>query len=434
LHGNTSYLAKNINQTMSALNPLEWNQLQSSKADLRSLTTNNIKEFPREVTMDEVRAHSDEKLGAWMVVKGKCYAASAYLPYHPGGINEILRGAGKDATSLFEEYHKWVNADAMLKKCFIGPVVKSSSLLLQATTTTTATKHDEQYNPTTKWPDLDSWTRVNYLGVLHSNIMLGKNCCFVRISSPGLYRPRDCVWHIELRVVIGGRMIEREYTPIMNVKFWGMNENLSIVEHSEENEPLTLFIKYYNERRKMSWTLSNHQTTTTTTSSSTPLLMEVKLYFKLFHDWKKFTRIGMICIGTAITPMLQILTNEFLFDSTEQSHQREFWLVWGNATEESISFRPALAKLEERFHERFHVTHVIEANKEIISGIYNDNIITGKRIDSDLIPTLQEKNSLPSHHDDHVGILYCGTWEFERCIRSALFLNGYETSQVIKMN
>ena len=31
------------------------------------------------------------------------YNVSAYMDFHPGGIPEMMRGAGKDATSLFDE-------------------------------------------------------------------------------------------------------------------------------------------------------------------------------------------------------------------------------------------------------------------------------------------------------------------------------------------
>lgn len=33
-----------------------------------------------------------------------------------------MRGAGIDATSLFDEYHAWVNIERLLAKCFIGPL------------------------------------------------------------------------------------------------------------------------------------------------------------------------------------------------------------------------------------------------------------------------------------------------------------------------
>ncbi len=34
-----------------------------------------------------------------------------------------MRGAGSDATVLFDQYHRWVNYDAMLEKFKIGYVV-----------------------------------------------------------------------------------------------------------------------------------------------------------------------------------------------------------------------------------------------------------------------------------------------------------------------
>jgi len=34
---------------------------------------------------------------------GKVYNVSSYLDFHPGGVEELMRGAGKDATGLFDE-------------------------------------------------------------------------------------------------------------------------------------------------------------------------------------------------------------------------------------------------------------------------------------------------------------------------------------------
>ena len=34
---------------------------------------------------------------------GKVYNITPYLEYHPGGIPEIMKGAGKDGTQLFDE-------------------------------------------------------------------------------------------------------------------------------------------------------------------------------------------------------------------------------------------------------------------------------------------------------------------------------------------
>jgi len=40
---------------------------------------------------------------------GSVYNVTPYLDYHPGGVDEIMRGAGIDATVLFQETHAWVS-------------------------------------------------------------------------------------------------------------------------------------------------------------------------------------------------------------------------------------------------------------------------------------------------------------------------------------
>lgn len=49
------------------------------------------------------------------------------MDYHPGGWDELLRGAGKDATELFNEVHRWVNYDSMLSACLVGKLEDGGS-------------------------------------------------------------------------------------------------------------------------------------------------------------------------------------------------------------------------------------------------------------------------------------------------------------------
>lgn len=48
------------------------------------------------------------------------YNISPYIRFHPGGVDWIMKGAGRDCSSLFNKYHAWVNADMLLEKCLIG--------------------------------------------------------------------------------------------------------------------------------------------------------------------------------------------------------------------------------------------------------------------------------------------------------------------------
>ncbi|ODV89663.1 hypothetical protein CANCADRAFT_12015, partial [Tortispora caseinolytica NRRL Y-17796] len=95
--------------------PLDWARLKSSGADLRG----GVKGVVR-VSKEELSKHNTET-DAWTVLGNKVYNITPYLKFHPGGVPEIMRCAGKDGTKLFNYTHSWVNYDMMLQNCFIGP-------------------------------------------------------------------------------------------------------------------------------------------------------------------------------------------------------------------------------------------------------------------------------------------------------------------------
>jgi len=56
-------------------------------------------EAPLAYASEQVSAHSAED-DCWMIINGKVYDVTQYIPFHPGG-KMILGGCGKDATELF---------------------------------------------------------------------------------------------------------------------------------------------------------------------------------------------------------------------------------------------------------------------------------------------------------------------------------------------
>lgn len=70
-------------------------------------------------TWDEVNQHKSVD-DCWMVIKGKVYDVTSWVPKHPGG-NLIMNGAGRDATALFLSYHP-TSTQMVLPKYHIGDI------------------------------------------------------------------------------------------------------------------------------------------------------------------------------------------------------------------------------------------------------------------------------------------------------------------------
>lgn len=103
---------------------MDWIRLGNSGADLAG-TGGRV----RPVQHSELASHN--KPGdMWMAIRGKVYNVTSYLDFHPGGVDELMRGAGKDATKLFDEVHAWVNYESLLAKCYIGPLRSTGVLKL----------------------------------------------------------------------------------------------------------------------------------------------------------------------------------------------------------------------------------------------------------------------------------------------------------------
>ncbi|KAI0553690.1 FMN-dependent dehydrogenase [Xylaria curta] len=70
----------------------------------------------------EVAKH-DSKESCWVVIHGKAYDVTEFLPEHPGGMKIILKYAGKDATEEFDPIHPPDTLDKYLDKSkHLGPV------------------------------------------------------------------------------------------------------------------------------------------------------------------------------------------------------------------------------------------------------------------------------------------------------------------------
>ncbi|KAL6904783.1 hypothetical protein GGI43DRAFT_290035 [Trichoderma evansii] len=104
--------------------PLDWARISGPSSDLRGVapSTPYLRVTPSMLKVQTGRKGKD----AWMAINGKVYNVTPYARFHPGGVPELMRGAGRDGTKLFGEIHPWVNYETMLAACLVGLLVEES--------------------------------------------------------------------------------------------------------------------------------------------------------------------------------------------------------------------------------------------------------------------------------------------------------------------
>jgi cytochrome b involved in lipid metabolism len=111
--------------------PLDWAALASNPQN--NLRGAGLPAGLIRVTPSMLKAHHGRKgVDAWTSYNGKVYNITRYLPFHPGGKGELMRGAGKDSEKLFFEIHPWVNWDGILGECLVGILVSENEAMATA--------------------------------------------------------------------------------------------------------------------------------------------------------------------------------------------------------------------------------------------------------------------------------------------------------------
>jgi cytochrome b involved in lipid metabolism len=71
------------------------------------------------IPIEDVAKHN-KKDDAWICIKNVIYFVSPYLSYHPGGERVLSQFFGKDASIAFDQFHKYIDASAILSNFIVG--------------------------------------------------------------------------------------------------------------------------------------------------------------------------------------------------------------------------------------------------------------------------------------------------------------------------
>jgi cytochrome b involved in lipid metabolism len=99
---------------------LDWAVKKGKMAEERSRRPDGMR--IQRITPSQLKTHNTRE-DAWSAFNGKVYDITPYLRFHPGGVQELMRVAGRDGTRLFMLTHSWVNIDAMIDACCVGILV-----------------------------------------------------------------------------------------------------------------------------------------------------------------------------------------------------------------------------------------------------------------------------------------------------------------------
>lgn len=99
---------------------MDWIRLGNSGVDLTG-----VGGVSKVVTLAELATHNKQN-DAWIAIRGIVFNVTRYMDFHPGGVDELMRGVGRDATKLFENVHPWVNYQSILQKCVVGRLNRGS--------------------------------------------------------------------------------------------------------------------------------------------------------------------------------------------------------------------------------------------------------------------------------------------------------------------
>uniref|UniRef100_A0A8C1TBY9 Cytochrome b5 reductase 4 n=1 Tax=Cyprinus carpio TaxID=7962 RepID=A0A8C1TBY9_CYPCA len=323
---------------------LDWIRLTKSGRDLTGLRGRLI-----EVTEEELKKHNTRN-DCWTCIRGMVYNVSAYMDFHPGGEEELMRAAGIDSTELFDQVHRWVNYESMLKECLVGRMaVKYDWFQTDGTVNIIVyTKRKVGVNSFSKCSGY-----LVFINICFITELFYRECVLVSKSDvthdtqvlclqlpPGSHMQVPVGRHVYLKTSLQGTDVVKPYTPV--------DQSLipSSQSSAEMGSDLNLMIKLYRDGL-----LTSHLASLPIGSSLSVGGPEGSFSMRILHD---VTHLYMLAAGTGFTPMARLIRLA-LQDLTSI---RKTKLMFFNRQERDILWCSQLDELCTK-EERFDVEYVL---------------------------------------------------------------------------
>ncbi|KAF9455798.1 hypothetical protein BDZ94DRAFT_1276612 [Collybia nuda] len=308
-------------------------------------------EISRKITLKELQEH-DKPEEPWFAVKGEVYDGTGFLQEHPGGADSITGMAGQDATDDFMAIHS-AEAQEQMSKFHIGTLVKEGAV-------TTTSVSDVSFLSKTQWKKV----------VLKSIEIASHDSRYYRFALENASQPLG----LPIGQHVFVRMIKKTPATIVDGVAVAAQEEVIQRAYTPTSQPnalgeIELLLKLYLPTP----TIPGGKMTTLFDKMQVGDNIELKGPLGSFTWlgkgtalWKgkerKVKQIGMICGGSGITPMLQVLRGVF---QDKEDTETKVSLIYANKSEIDILCRREIEELLESAGDRYHLHYTLNNPPEV---------------------------------------------------------------------
>ncbi|KAL1922436.1 uncharacterized protein VTP21DRAFT_9975 [Calcarisporiella thermophila] len=356
------------------------------KKEAPMATPDRISEGGRTFSKEEIAKH-DKEDDVWIIIEGKVYDCTRFLEEHPGGAESIMLNAGGDATEEFNAIHS-SKAHDMLKDYYIGEVKESGSRPVPSEDLPKANGKVDTVPVTTVFLSQREWKTMK----LKEKQILSHDTRLFRFEFPDSSMPLGLPTgkHVLLKSRGTRETLIRSYTPVSKEDALGHVDFVIKVYR-----PL---LPHFPEGGKFSQWLDAMQPgdEIDIKGPTGSFLYEGRGRWAHGKQSGQAKRIGMICGGTGITPIFQVL--RAVAEAIKHGDTTEVNVIYANRTEDDILLYQELSAYEAAHPSQIKIWYTL--NNPPAGWAYSEGYVNETMIREHIFPDCHD-------HSDTI-LLLCG--------------------------
>jgi len=360
----------------------------------------------RKITPAELESE-EAKEQAWFVVRGEVYNGSGFFTDHPGGAESIMLVAGEDATEDFMAIHS-SDARKQLADFHIGTLIgNQNSKVVEVEENPGSFLHPKKWKQVklSTIEEVSKDAKIFRFLLPDSDQELG-----LPFGQHVYVRLRRKVAFKESNEIVQGELVQRAYTPLSERNAKGFIDMLIKIYYPSAEFP-------QGGRMTMGFAELVVGDMLDLKGPIGHFIWKGNGIASMHGEEKRITEIGLVCGGSGITPILQVL-RAILTDPT--GHHTKVWVLDINRFTEDILCREELDRfaLEHKSHLRLHYSLT---GKPVPEGWpYSTGRITDAMLVSHLPPLGQDTL-----------VCICGPPAMEQSVKASLSQKGWDLSKQV---